>query len=206
MLCFHCFPLTLPVAVLFFHRFFENIMLQKEVITMAFCSKCGASLEENAQFCAACGAPVAPAAQPKPAAPGTETVDFSDKIASLNNTADTTDEFDPNDIAQNKAMAILAYLSWLVLIPLFAAKESRFARFHVNQGLVLAITEAVFWVAQAIICGLLYAISFRLGLIISTILNLCNLIFLALLILGIVNAASGRAKELPVIGKIRLLK
>lgn len=175
---------------------------------MAFCSKCGASLEEGAQFCSACGTPVAPE-QPAPAAKpskSTGTVDFSDTIASLNNTTDTTDDFDPNDIAQNKAMAILAYLSWLVLIPLFAAKDSRFARFHVNQGLVLAITELAFWIAQAIVCGLIYAISFRLGLVFSMILNLCNLVFLALLIVGIVNAATGRAKELPVIGKIRLLK
>jgi len=40
-------------------------------------------------------------------------------------------------------MAILAYLTWLVLIPLFAAKESKFARFHCNQGIVLAVAEII---------------------------------------------------------------
>lgn len=33
-----------------------------------------------------------------------------------------------------------------------------------------------------------------------------SLFFLVLLILGIVNAATGRARELPVIGRFRLLR
>ena len=35
---------------------------------------------------------------------------------------------------------------------------------------------------------------------------LVNIAFLVLLILGIVNAAQGMAKELPLIGKFRILK
>lgn len=41
---------------------------------------------------------------------------------------------DPQDVQANKVMAILAYFGLLVFVPLFAAKESRFARFHTNQG------------------------------------------------------------------------
>ena len=48
--------------------------------------------------------------------------DLNEKWNELNNTADATAEYDPNDIQQNKVMAIFAYLSWLVLIPIFAAK------------------------------------------------------------------------------------
>ena len=33
-------------------------------------------------------------------------------------------------------MAILAYFGILVLIPILAAKDSKFARFHANQGLL----------------------------------------------------------------------
>lgn len=39
------------------------------------------------------------------------------------------------DAQENKGMAVLAYL--IFLIPLLAAKESKFARYHTNQGLVL---------------------------------------------------------------------
>lgn len=42
--------------------------------------------------------------------------------------------------------------------------------------------------------------------IVGGIMGLCGLVFLALAILGIVNAASGKAKELPVIGKYKILK
>ena len=36
---------------------------------------------------------------------------------------------DPQDVQANKVMAILAYFGLLVFVPLFAAKESRFARY-----------------------------------------------------------------------------
>ena len=62
---------------------------------------------------------------------------FEEKITSLNNTADTTIEFDNQDIQNNKIMAILSYFGILVLVPILAAKESKFARFHANQGLIL---------------------------------------------------------------------
>ncbi|MDO4733556.1 MAG: zinc ribbon domain-containing protein, partial [Bacillota bacterium] len=69
-------------------------------------------------------------AQPQQAQPTGEQNDFSAKIAALNNTADTTGDFDKADIEQHKVMGVLAYLSWLVLIPIFAAPKSKFARFH----------------------------------------------------------------------------
>lgn len=102
-------------------------------------------------------------------------------------------------------MAILAYLSILVLIPLFAAKESKFARFHTNQGLILAIAEIIFSIAYSIISSILYAISWRLGFI-ATIISICSIVFLILAIIGIVNAADGKAKELPIIGKYKIIQ
>lgn len=123
----------------------------------------------------------------------------------INNTPDTTSEFDSEDIAQNKAMAIIAYIGILVLIPIFAAKNSKFARYHSNQGLVLFLFEIAYSVCLYIIRRILHAISPSLGFI-ATILSILSLVFLALVIIGIVNAAGGRAKELPIIGKIKLLK
>lgn len=37
-------------------------------------------------------------------------------------------------------------------------------------------------------------------------LGLVNLVFLVMLVIGIMNAVNGRAKELPVIGKFKILK
>lgn len=95
---------------------------------MAFCGKCGAQLNEGAKFCPSCGAPTGDEQHQAYQQPqqGYQQTAYAP--------ADT-------DAQQNKAMGILAYLSWLVLVPLLAAKNSPFARFHANQGLALAIVE-----------------------------------------------------------------
>lgn len=167
---------------------------------MAFCSKCGNEMENGAKFCPSCGASAEPAREETD-----RQVDYGAKIQALNDTADTTAEYAAADIQQNKAMAILAYLGILVLIPLFAAKESKFARYHTNQGLVLAIAEIAYAIVLRILTAILLAISWRL-LFLTSILGILSLLFVALAIIGIVNAANGRAKELPIIGKIKLLK
>ena len=127
---------------------------------------------------------------------------LEEKIQALNNTADTTNEYDPQDIEKNKVMAILAYLGILVLVPLFGAKESRFARFHTNQGLILCIVG----IALYIIVRILLAISWKLAAIVGIFLWIIEIAIFILAIIGIINAAKGRAKELPLIGKFRVLK
>lgn len=163
-----------------------------------FCSKCGKELPDEAKFCPACGATTDDTQQ-------TAEKTVENTVEAFTDTADTTAQFAPEDIAQNKGMAILSYLSVLVLIPLFAAKDSRFARFHANQGLVLLVSEVVWSAVTGVLGRLLRAISPFLGFV-TAILGLVNLLFLVLAIIGIVNAANGKAKELPLIGKIRLLK
>ena len=168
---------------------------------MAFCSKCGSQLNDGEKFCPSCGTPVG--YETEEAANPTQPVqtDLSQKIADLNNTADTTAEYDAQDIRNNKAMAILAYLSWLVLIPLFAAKESKFARFHCNQGIVLAVAEIIAVIVLSILDGLPL-----IGWIFSIAGSLLGLVCLLFAVLGIINAANGKAKELPIIGKFKILK
>ena len=127
--------------------------------------------------------------------------DLNEKFNEFNNTADTTAEYDQNDIQKNKGMAVLAYLSWLVLIPIFAAKDSKFARFHANQGLVLAIAEIV----CGVVLGILSALPF-IGWIFGIVEGLFSLVCLGFTIIGIVNAVNGKAKELPIVGKFKILK
>ena len=168
---------------------------------MPFCKQCGMELKEGVRFCPGCGTPVEEPAQTAQQ----NSTSKENSFAAAFNTADTTAQYDPADVEKNKAMGVLAYLSWLVLIPIFAAKDSRFARFHANQGLVLFIASAIFGVARWILSEILLAISWRLYFV-TIIISLFGLVFLALAIIGIVNAATGKAKELPVIGQIRILK
>ncbi len=101
-------------------------------------------------------------------------------------------------------MAVLSYIGPLVFIPIFAAKNSGYARFHANQGLVLLLLEAAWSIIHAIIDELCAPHFF--SALWASVLNIVNLAFIALMIFGIVNAASGCAKRLPVIGSIILIK
>jgi len=168
---------------------------------MAKCPKCNAELADDAKFCTACGEKLEAAAQPQqpiPEAPKTEAeapkaetaaasaaAATSNTLQDINNTPDITDQFDAADINDNKVMAILCYLGWLILIPLIASK-SRYVKFHANQGLILFIA------------GFLSIIPL-VGWVIS-------IVAFILAILGIINAINGRAKQLPIIGKFSLIK
>ena len=116
--------------------------------------------------------------------------------------------FNTEDVNGNKVFGILAYIGILFLVPLFAAKDSQYARFHTNQGLVLFIAEVILNIAAKIVIGIFSVAS--LGLLavpISIVLNLVVWAFnLGFMILGIVNACSGEAKVLPVIGNITILR
>lgn len=91
-------------------------------------------------------------------------------------------------------MSILAYLGILVLIPIFAEKNNRFVHFHANQGLILFIASF----ASGVISFIPY-----LGVIVNVVVSVAVLVFA---IMGIVNACQGEAKELPIIGDIKILK
>ena len=116
------------------------------------------------------------------------------------NTTDLTSQYSEKDIAEGKLMSILSYLWILFFLPLVACPNSKFGRFHANQALVLLIVGIVLGVVGSVI-GIL-GISI-LTWIVSTVLGLADL---ALVILGIYYAATGKAKELPLIGKIRIIK
>lgn len=159
---------------------------------MSYCSKCGTQIEDGAKFCPSCGTPVAAtAAEPQ------------NDIQSA--PAPTVSSGDAQDAEQNKAMGVLAYFGILVLIPIFAAKESPFARYHANQGLTLCIACILYGMAYSILSSIILAISWRLYFLVS-IIGLVGIGFAVLAVIGIINALNGKMKELPLIGKYKLLK
>lgn len=113
--------------------------------------------------------------------------------------------FDANDVAQNKVMGILAYLGILCLVPIFAAKNSPYARFHANQGLVLFIAEIAYGIVYGIL-AVVFAFIPVIGLIVIALLGLASIVFVVFLVIGIMNACSGEPKKLPIIGGITILK
>ncbi len=114
---------------------------------------------------------------------------------------DYTSSYDVQDINANKTMGILAYFGLLVLVPIFTARQSRFAMFHAEQGITLCIGCHIIGIL-AVVLGLIPAV----GWVFSLIFGLVGILFLVLMILGIINAANGQAKELPILGKLKIVK
>ena len=180
-----------------------------------FCPNCGKALADDAKFCDACGASVDGTA--KAAGAGAQTTgNAEEKIKAFAKVEDRTAEFDADDIAKNKGLSLLSYLGILLLIPLFAAKDSKFARFHINQGLTLFLAGSavdLVWGILSKIIGIVryslpgmvfYEIGTALHWIVTILFVIVGLALLALAVTGIVNACSGKAKTLPVLGNLHL--
>lgn len=129
------------------------------------------------------------------------------------NTTDESSLQDTQDVQQNKILALVSYLGYFFFIPMIVKPQSRYLRFHGNQGLTLLLTEIVLGIVHAILCGLfgLFSLVGVAGAIIGGIFIVLFSIaiwgsILVWAILGIYNAVTGKAKELPLIGRIRILK
>lgn len=160
---------------------------------MAFCSKCGEQITDETKPCPKCGAQAASAGANDEGQKQSATDKINKTWEQFNDTPDDTARFDKSDIEKNKVVSLLSYIWILFLVPLLAAKDSKFARFHANQGLVLFICSVVL--------GILTAIP-----IVKYVAMLLQVVALVLAIIGIINALNGKAKELPIIGGIKLIK
>ena len=93
-----------------------------------------------------------------------------------------------------KVTGIVAYVTWIGWIVAFCAGDKEGAKFHLNQALVLWIIN----IASSIL-GLIPVIGTIVTLIVSVFVFVCW-------ILGLISAIKEEEKELPLIGKIQILK
>jgi len=105
---------------------------------------------------------------------------------------DVSGEFTDDDIFKNKTMSALAYI--IFFLPLIVAPESKFGKFHSNQGLVLLITSF----AGTVVLGMIPIIGWIL-------LPVFELAIFVIAVIAIVNTLNGKAKKLPFIGNINLI-
>ena len=174
---------------------------------MAICNKCGTRLEDGKQFCGSCGEAVQDDTAPKvqPYQYQQTIQQGAQRLTKLaQDTADETGGIDPVDIRKNKVMGGLAY--FLFFLPLIACPESKYGRFHANQGLVYLILCIAGSIVRGILSSVLYSITWRLWWVSSILSAIIWLPILAVGIIGLINGFSGKAKELPIIGKFRIIK
>jgi len=155
------------------------------------CQSCGKEIADDAQFCNACGAPQASqqtqSGNSAPPPPNYGSAPNQGAAYTANET------FSSEDIEKNKVVAGLAYL--IFFLPLVAAPESAFGKFHANQGLLLLIVS--------VIGGIVLGIIPLIGWIIMPIFYVAVLVFG---IMGLVNGLNGKAQELPLFGKYRIIR
>ncbi len=178
---------------------------------MAFCKNCGQQIPEGAQACVNCGTPVEQpmyqnqAQQPYQNPPQQGTTQAFQEQPVMD-----------DDVKQNRSLAWLAYLGIFLLIPLFARKSSQFCKYHVKQGALLFCVNIVYFIVTRILLGIVGAIfpgRFYYYVYVpsavysafSLIFTLGSIFFLVISIIGIVNAATGKYKEVPIFGKIKIL-
>ena len=86
-----------------------------------------------------------------------------------------------------KTTGIVAYITWIGLLIAFIVGDKEGAKFHLNQALVV-------WIA-GLICGFIPLIGW-----------IGSLFCLVCAIIGLISAINGMEKEVPLLGKIKLLK
>ncbi|MGI6499160.1 MAG: zinc-ribbon domain-containing protein [Oscillospiraceae bacterium] len=184
---------------------------------MPYCGNCGAYIEEGANFCNSCGN-------------RNEGSDHGQQTAQQTIPRPTPDSHDapshgaysPEDIENSKIYATLAYLGILFFLPLVATPNSKYGRYHANQGLLLLIASAILgfasWLLHLVI-GLIfhkelvyYGIPTGIrtlngfGVFLSVIITLAVVAAIALLVIyGMLNAVNGKTKPLPLIGQFKLI-
>lgn len=122
--------------------------------------------------------------------------EFKDTINK--NSKDHTYEFDPEDIRRNSALAAACYIPILFILPFFLRPDSRFAKFHVNQGILVLILDVVLGAAGKCVSFIpVFPFIFSAA---------TGIITFAYFLYGFINALNGKAKEVPFFGGIRLIK
>lgn len=96
-----------------------------------------------------------------------------------------------------KTIAALAYL--IFFLPLLTNKDSKFAMYHANQGLLLLILA----VAANFLLTFVGIATLGIGFLLWPIVQVGVLV---LGIMGIMNAINGETKPLPLIGNFTILK
>lgn len=181
-----------------------------------YCKSCGSPLIEGSKFCTACGEVVDDVNRESDDVVNTVS---NDAFSSEYDTAGVRENINStgDDIKDNKVMAVLSYIGILVLIPIFAAKNSKYAQYHAKQGMTLFCLSLGYSIVTVIInyvVGMILPSNYSLvfgytpnpiASFISIMLSLGSLVFLVFAIVGIVNASSGKCTKLPIIGNIDIL-
>jgi len=123
---------------------------------------------------------------------------------------------DAKEIEEGKTFAGIGYIGILFLVPLLAAKDNKFAKFHGKQGMVLCCASIIGWIV-AVILWILLAVVFGVlggilpgplscvGSALGTVIGLIIWVivfggWVVLAVMGLINAFGGKYWKMPLLG------
>lgn len=164
---------------------------------MPKCKKCGTVVSKDDIFCPVCREKI------------THNEKSHDPIREMMKTQDFTSAFSAEDINNNKIYALLCYIPYICLYPIiFVSKKSAFVKFHANSGLVLFIMEILIsslFFTIGVFSGFIPGIAF-LTLALKLIRKIIYLLFISAILYGCFISLTGKAKEIPIISRIRIIR
>ena len=92
-----------------------------------------------------------------------------------------------------KVTGIVAYLTIIAWLVAFLAGDKEGAKFHLNQALVIVVTQMILSVLAVIP-------------IVGIVAGIVSLVVFVFWILGLVSAIKEEEKEVPLLGAIKILK
>lgn len=197
---------------------------------MKECPKCKEEYDKSHSFCSKCGVKLKTIKKSKKEikkdkeekAENQAKAIFgkiSDNIEKILEAEDTTSDYKDEDIASYKGLALLSYIGPLALIPYLKGKEYKYSYFHAVQGMNLLLIWIIYTISAIIAHNLLasescsYMFSKMYQKCVTTTpwwikvpFSIVGFTLLILSIIGIIYALLGKAKKLPLIDKINIIK
>lgn len=107
---------------------------------------------------------------------------------------------DSKEIADGKVLAIIGYIFGIVAIVMLFVRNNNFVLYHAKQMLILTIAAIVCWIPLFVVLLIVAAAVPKLACLVFPLYGVLWIGAIVLVIIGIINAANGVCKPLPLIG------
>ena len=137
-----------------------------------------------------------------------KTIDTYDTLV---DTKEHNGEFTKEEENKYKNIAVFCYIPFICLYFIVTGeyKKSEYLKFHVNEGIDLTLAFIIIVIINKI-CNAIFnqnsLVLHNTPFIIDAVISFLYFCIILLMLFGILNTVNYKSKELPIIGKIKLIK